>query len=209
VLAGWKTFVNRVQAATGKRNASLIMHTEPLDPEGPNLFAVSDQLGIKDTVFFSNQRLEFDKMAVIYGIADCCINISYAEGFGLGTLESMQCGTPIIAMKTGGLTRQVVDHRDGSENGVAIPVETQTLVGSQSVPYIYEDYCSADALADALWKMYSMSVDDRKALRKKVYDYSRSEFSLKKTVDDWHETMLDAVKNWKERRKPWTLEVIK
>ena len=209
VLEGWKIFIDRLQAEKGHRKASIIMHTEPLDTEGPNLFAVSEQLGIKDSVFFSNQRLEFDKMSVIYGIADCCINISYAEGFGLGTLESMQCGTPIIAMKTGGLTRQVVDHRDGSENGVAIPVETKTLVGSQSVPYIYEDYCSAQLLADALWKMYCMSDDEKKALREKVYSYARSEFSLKKTVDDWHETMLDTVKNWRSKRSSWTLEVIK
>jgi hypothetical protein len=46
-------------------------------------------------------------------------------------------------------------------------------------------------------------------LRKKVYNYARTEFSLKKTVDDWHETMLDTVKNWKERRASWTFEVIK
>jgi glycosyltransferase involved in cell wall biosynthesis len=209
VLAGWKLFVERVERENGHRRVSLIMHTEPLDPEGPNLFAVSDHLGVKDTVFFSNQRLDFDKMAAIYGLADCCINISYAEGFGLGTLESMQCGTPIIAMKTGGLTRQVVDHRDGSENGVAIPVEVQTLVGSQSVPFIYEDYCSPEALAEALWKLYQMPYDEKQELRKKVYAYARSEFSLNQTINDWHETMLDTVENWKERRKPWTLEVIK
>jgi glycosyltransferase involved in cell wall biosynthesis len=209
VLEGWKIFTERVEREHGHRKVSLIMHTEPLDSEGPNLFAVSDHLGVKDTVFFSTQRLEFDKMAAIYGIADCCINISYAEGFGLGTLESMQCGTPIVAMKTGGLTRQVVDHRDGSENGVAIPVETRSLVGSQSVPYIYEDYCSAQSLADALWKLYVLSHDERQALRKKVYEYARSEFSLNKTVSDWHDTMLDTVKNWKDRRNQWSLEVIK
>ena len=112
-------------------------------------------------------------------------------------------------MQTGGLTRQVIDHRDGSENGVAIPVETRSLVGSQSVPYIYEDYCSAQSLADALWKLYILSHDERQALRKKVYDYARSEFSLNKTVSDWHDTMLDTVKNWKDRRNQWTLEVIK
>jgi glycosyltransferase involved in cell wall biosynthesis len=209
VLEGWKIFTERVEREHGHRKVSLIMHTEPLDSEGPNLFAVSEHLGVKDTVFFSTQRLEFDKMAAIYGIADCCINISYAEGFGLGTLESMQCGTPIVAMQTGGLTRQVIDHRDGSENGVAIPVETRSLVGSQSVPYIYEDYCSAQSLADALWKLYILSHDERQALRKKVYEYARSEFSLNKTVSDWHDTMLDTVKNWKDRRNQWTLEVIK
>ena len=209
VLEGWKIFLDRMEREFGHRKASLVMHTDPLDQEGPNLFAVSEYLGIKDSVFFSNQRLEFEKMAVVYGMADCCINISYAEGFGLGTLEAMQCGTPIIALKTGGLTRQVVNHIDGSENGVAIPVSVQSLVGSQSVPYIYEDYCTTQDLADALWKMSQLTPTQMSDLRKKVYSYARTEFSLKKTVDDWHETMLDTVKNWKERRASWTFEVIK
>ena len=38
----------------------------------------------------------------------------------------------------------LVDHRDGKENGVALDVVNQTLVGSQHVPYIFEDYCSVD-----------------------------------------------------------------
>lgn len=209
VLEAWQIFIDKMQKEHGHRKASLIMHTDPLDSEGPNLFAVADHLGIKDTVFFSNDRLDFDKIAALYGISDCCINISYAEGFGLGTLEAMQCGTPIVAMKTGGLTRQVVDHRDGSENGVAIPVEVRSLVGSQSVPYIYEDYCSPKSAAYALWKLYTMSPSEKRDLRKKVYEYARSEFSMNKTVNDWHDTMLDTVQNWRERRKPWTLEVIK
>ncbi|HCT53552.1 MAG TPA: hypothetical protein DF712_13950, partial [Balneola sp.] len=114
------------------------MHTEPLDSEGPNLFKVSEMLGIQDNVFFSRERVEFDQMNILYNISDFCINTSYAEGFGLSTLESMMAGTPIIAPKTGGLTRQVVDHRDGSENGVALDIDVKTLVGSQQVPYIYE-----------------------------------------------------------------------
>ena len=80
-------------------------------------------LGIKDNVLFSRDRLDFDKMNVLYNVSDFCINCSYAEGFGLSTLEAMQAGTPIIAVKTGGLTRQVVDHRDNTENGVAVDVE--------------------------------------------------------------------------------------
>ena len=112
-------------------------------------------------------------------------------------------------MKTGGLTRQVVDHRDGSENGIAIPVDVKTLVGSQTVPYIYEDYSNNKSLADALWKMSQMTPDEMSELRKKVYSYARSEFSLNQTINDWHDTMINTLKTWKDKRKPWTFEVIK
>ena len=82
-------------------------------------------------MFISAQRIEFEHMNILHNISDFCINISLNEGFGLSTLESMQCGNPIIAIKTGGLTRQVVDHRDGSENGFALDPDCRSLVGSQ------------------------------------------------------------------------------
>ena len=57
-------------------------------------------------------------MGAFYNIADVTINISDAEGFGLATLESLSCGTPIIANMTGGLQEQVIGPE--GENGVAI-----------------------------------------------------------------------------------------
>ena len=107
-------------------------------------------------------------MNILHNISDCVINIAYAEGFGLPTLEAMQTGTPIIALKTGGLTRQVVDHRDNSENGIALDVELQTLVGSQTVPYIYEDYVSAETTADAIMKIYKLGATGREKLGNKA-----------------------------------------
>ena len=196
VLLSWKHFVDKLKEQ-GKQDATLIMHTDPNDSEGPNLEMTAEMLGIKDSVFFSNQRVDFEKINILHNMADVVFNISYAEGFGLGTLEAMQCGTPIIAVTTGGLTRQVIDHRDGSENGIALPVEVRTLVGSQTVPYIYEDYVSAETIGDAFYKMYSMPDEERDALSKKVRDYALSEFSYQDTVDKWHETMMDLLKDWK------------
>ena len=144
VLWAWSDFLTKAKEKYGDVKATLLMHTDPNDTEGPNLLATVDHFGIKDHVVFSNQRVDFEEMNVLHNISDACINLSYAEGFGLSTLESMKCGNPIIAVKTGGLTRQVVDHRDGSENGVALDVEFKTLVGSQGVPFIYEDYATID-----------------------------------------------------------------
>ena len=36
-------------------------------------------------------------------MSDVTVNISDAEGFGLATLESLSCATPIIVNMTGGL----------------------------------------------------------------------------------------------------------
>jgi len=142
-------------------------------------------------------------MNVLYNISDFCLNISYAEGFGLSTLESMMTGTPIIAVKTGGLTRQVCNALEGGENGVALNVETKSLVGSQSVPYIYEDYTSNPSIAKGIMKYYNLSELEKNNLKEKVLKYAKTEFSYQKTIDLWHDTMLKTYKNFKENYKSW------
>lgn len=205
VLLSWKIFLDDLQSKHGHKKASLIMHTDPLDQEGPNLFAVAEMLGINDNVVFSKDRIEFDKMNALYNISDFCINISFAEGFGLGTLEAMSAGVPIIAAKTGGLTRQVIDHRDGTENGVGLDIDCKTLVGSQSVPYIMEDYVTCENTAKGIMKLYEIPSQERSNLRKKVRNYVQSEFNYQKTIDMWHESSINLIQNWKKERTNWNI----
>ena len=200
LIWAWKKFTDRIkEEGVDDQKVVLLLHTDPNDHEGPNLLAVSERYKVQDTCFFSNQRIEFEKMNILHNISDACINISYAEGFGLATLEAMQCGKPIIAVKTGGLTRQVVDHRDQTENGIALDVDYQTCVGSQTVPYIYEDYAAVDKIADAIYDMYMMSDEDRKKLGKKAKKYVEEEFAYQTTVDLWHDTLINLVENHKKK----------
>lgn len=203
VLASWKMFLEKEEKEKGKRESILIMHTDPKDQEGPDLFSVVEMLGIKEHVYFSTDRMEFEKVNVLYNISDVCINISFAEGFGLSTLESMQAGTPIIAIKTGGLTRQVVNHKDGSENGIALPVEVRSLVGSQFIPYIYEDYVSVETVADAIFKMSKLTKKEKEELSNKVEKYAHDFFNLNDTIDKWSETFDKTIKTWKNNYKRW------
>ena len=177
------------------------MHTEPTDNEGPNLFATAEMLGIQENVFFSRDRLEFEKMNVLYNISDFCLNMSYAEGFGLSTLESMMTGTPIIAAKPGGITRQVCNVLEGGENGVALDIDMKTLVGSQNVPYINEDYVSNKKVAEAMLKLFLKNKKQKQKLKSKVLRYAHTEFKHQKTIDMWHETMLKCVEEFKNKTK--------
>jgi len=203
VLESWKMFLDKLELTKGHRKATLIMHTEPTDNEGPNLFKVTELMGIENNVFFSRDRLDFEKMNVLYNISDFCLNISYAEGFGLATLEAMMTGTPIVAAKTGGLTRQVVNHKTKTQNGVALDIELKSLVGSQTVPYIYEDYVSNKSVAMGIMKLFRMKPEKRKNLSKKVLKYVSEEFGYQKTIDLWHDTMLETLEKFKSERKNW------
>jgi len=204
LLVSWKSFLDKTQ----KKDALLIMHTDPLDKEGSNLYTLSEELGIKENVYFSRDRLEFEKINILYNISDICINISYAEGFGLSTLEAMQVGTPIIATKTGGLTRQIIDHRDGTENGIALNVVLKTMSGSQQVPYIYEDFSSIDDISDALFTAYNWTKEEKEKMSKKVEDYVDSEFNLQTTVDHWHNSLTNTIDTWKDDYKAWDITTL-
>jgi glycosyltransferase involved in cell wall biosynthesis len=95
-------------------------------------------------------------------MVDCTINISDAEGFGLATLESLSCGTPIIATMTGGLQEQVTDGE--VEFGVGLYPRSKAIIGSQQVPYIYEDRIDKAQFHSSLSKIYKMGRDERKKL---------------------------------------------
>jgi glycosyltransferase involved in cell wall biosynthesis len=213
LLEAWKFFIEDLEARHKHRKASLIMHTDPLDPQlGTNLYKVVDDFKLNDCVVFSRDRLEFEQMVTLHNIADFFINIANAEGFGLGTLEAMQCGKPIIATTTGGMTRQVIDHRDGSQNGIALRPEVRNLVGSLTVPYIYDDYVSSRAAADAIMRMYEMGPEERARLGAKARDYVLSEFDLDRTIKQWDESLTKLVDSWKANRaaiyQPWSVQSI-
>jgi len=210
VLHAWSMFLDRLQEKYGHKNATMVMHTDPTDQEGPNLFKVVENFNIQENVFFSTERIEFEKINVMHNIADFCVNIACNEGFGLATLESMQVGNPIIALKTGGLTRQVVDHRDGSHNGVALDPDVRNLVGSQMVPFIYEDHVNNDKVADAFFHLYELGADGRKELGQKARSYVMSEFAMADTVRMWDETLSQTIDTWQNNREEiyesWTVE---
>lgn len=208
ILQSWRFFIDDLREKHGHTNATLIMHTDPADVEGPNLFHVLELLKLRDNVFFSTERVEFDKINVLHNISDCCINIAMNEGFGLGTLEAMYCGNPIIALKTGGLTRQIIDWRDNTENGVAIEPDARDLVGSQLVPYIFEDHVHNRSVSKAFMKMYEMGPDERRRIGQKARDYALDEFDRDAIVKKWDETLTHTINTWHQNYTPWNLKVI-
>ena len=131
------------------RKATLVMHTEPKDPNGQDLHAILRELGLTNReVLISEQKVPPQNLALFYNAADATINISDAEGFGLATLESLACETPIIVNKTGGLQEQV--RGKNGIYGIEIEPTSRAVIGSQDVPFIYEDRISNTQFVEAL-----------------------------------------------------------
>jgi len=156
-LVWWfKEFLDEV----GHDNATLLMHTDPRDPHGQDLPHLIDHVGANDgQIMISSEKVSPEDLSVLYNAADFTVNISDAEGFGLSTLESLSCGTPIIVNMTGGLQEQVTD----GENwfGFGIDPASKAVIGSLEVPYIYEDRISQ--------KDFNKTFKSAMKLREKAY----------------------------------------
>lgn len=126
-----------------------------------------------------------------------------AEGFGLPILEGKMVGLPAIALKTGGLTRQIKDHITGEQYGVAIEPEVKTCVGNQMIPYIYEDYCSNTTYTNAIMKMYELPKDDMQLLRQKCIEHTNRDYKIENLISEWDRTLEHTINTWRDSYKPW------
>ena len=201
LIYSWKNFIDQLEKKEGHRKALLICHTEPLDHEGQDLMYIAKQLGIEDNIIYSRNKIGFNEMNILHNIVDCYINISYAEGFGLGTLEAMQCGKPIIALTTGGQTRQIIDWRDNSLNGIMLPVEFATYSGNQNAKQILEDFVSVETIGKSLFDMYLLGVEGRKKLGQKARAYALFEFNYDDMIRNWANSINETISNWKSKRE--------
>jgi len=96
---------------------------ERASQEMARLHELRDRLGVEDTVTFLGRR-DQDTLQYYYSAAEVVVVPSHYESFGLVALESMACGTPVVASETGGLVFLV---RDG-ETGFHVPAgEPQAL----------------------------------------------------------------------------------
>ena len=185
------------------------MHTDVHDAHGQDLIAIINNLGLTNgEVMFSREKVRPEILSHMYNMADCTVNIADAEGFGLATLESISCETPIIVTMTGGLQEQVTDGEEWF--GIGIEPSSKAIIGSQEVPYIYEDRVNGKEVADALEKMYNMSKEEREELGKKGREHVMKNYNFDSFEKTWQEFMLDINKkhgSWETRKgyKSWEL----
>ncbi len=205
VILAFKTFCDMLTKEEAEK-CCLLMHTQPVDDNGTHLPNVVEAVCPDYKVYFSDQKLEPKQLSHIYNMVDVTINIASNEGFGLGTCESMMCGTPIIVNVTGGLQDQcgfkykdkfltykdydwvksLHDDRKWANNpdltwGEWVkPVwpSNRALVGSVPTPYIFDDRCRFDDAAQAMKDWYDMDSEKRQECGMKGHEFVMSDESM-------------------------------
>ena len=188
VILAFKTFCDMLPKDKSKKCA-LIMHTQPRDPNGTDLPEVVKNVCPDHDVIFSHKKLTDKQLCYLYNMADVTINMASNEGFGLGTCESLMCGTPISVNVTGGLQDQCgfkykdklltykdyswvhslhdakkwKDNSDLTWGEWAKPVwpSNRSLQGSMPTPYIFDDRPRFEDFADAIKEWYDMGKEER------------------------------------------------
>tara|TARA_R110002110_G_scaffold306061_3_gene519984 strand:- start:148 stop:1167 length:1020 start_codon:yes stop_codon:yes gene_type:complete len=203
VVWWFKEYLDKV----GHDKAMLLMHTDPMDVHGQDLIKIMEHLGLTNgQVMISKEKIPPEHLSMLYNMADCTINVADAEGFGLATFESLACGTPIIVNMTGGLQEQVTD----GENwfGIGLEPASKAIIGSQDVPYIYEDRVSGDEFVEALIKFTNLSEKERSELGEAGRQHVLKNYSMDKFAKQWDQVLTEVVKtmgSWENRKnyKSW------
>ena len=183
----YKQFIDKLPLKKAKECA-LLLHTQPIDQNGTDLYAVIDMLCGDDkeeryNIIFSDKKIDNHKMGWLYNCADVQIQLTSNEGWGLSLTEALLCGNPIIANVTGGMQDQMrfederglwIDFNDqfpSNHRGTyktcgpwAFPVfpASISIQGSVPTPYIFDDRCEASDAAEQLLNVYNLGKDERK-----------------------------------------------
>lgn len=177
LIYGFKLFTDKLSPEEAKQ-CMLLMHTDPVDRNGTDLFAVKRALAPDCNIVFSTNRINTRQMNFYYNLASVTVNVASNEGFGLSSAESIMAGTPVINTVTGGLQDQMrfVDTRPGRSTWFT-PDETITsnhrrkfeecgewawplwpasftIQGSVETPYIYDDNVMDTDIAEALYSVW-------------------------------------------------------
>jgi len=182
-ILAYKIFCDLIGKEKAKKCAFL-MKTEIKSDHGTDLRAVKEALTDPEyvNIYFSTDKLAPEQMNLLYNVADVTVLPSSNEGWGLSLTESMMAGTMIIPNVTGGMQDQCrfVDEKGDwidfspdfpsnhrgtyKEHGEwAEPVYPSniSLAGSPLTPYIFDDRCSPEDLANAIYKVYMLGEEER------------------------------------------------
>ena len=220
-----------------REDCCLVWHAAPSDENGTDMKAVCKTLLPDYPVIFTwdnhqNGSFTDEEMNFIFNSSDVYINLASNEGFGLGSLEALTCGTPIIVNVTGGMQDQCGFKNEKGEYLTAEDyVELQSnhrgthtshgewvkpvfpsnisCQGSPLTPYIFDDRCSFEDAGEALLEWYKVGPEERERCGELGRQFVNNEGRMtgKHMSESFIKNIEATFENWKPREQ-YTLEVV-
>lgn len=224
VILAYKVFCEKLSKAEADK-CLLLLHTDPIDENGTNLFAVIEAVCPDYSIQFTNIRVDPEFMNYLYNMADVTLNIASNEGFGLSNAESIMACTPVVSNTTGGLqdlSGFVDEHNQPMEfnqfftsnhtkkytsHGEWVrPVypTNRALEGSPATPYIFDDRCNFEDVGEAIFYWYKKSPEDRLECGKKGREWmmkNENGFSAKHMGERFITSIEYCIENFQPSRR--------
>lgn len=177
----------------------------------------------------NQQAWSTEELNLYYNCCDVVLNIASNEGFGLGSCEAMRAGTPVIVNVTGGLQDQCGFKKDGKllteedyteigslhnrkiwkdklEHGEWVkPVwpSNLSLQGSPVTPYIFDDRCDYEEVAEQLNSFFEMGRDECKRVGMLGHEFVVGDGDM--ASETMGEKFIEAIdgcfENWTPRKR--------
>ncbi len=197
-----------------RKNVFFAVNSPPHDPEGQDLYRLIDDFGLRGKIGISEGGRQSDEqISEYYRLSDLTIIQSSEEGFGLSCLESLYTGCPVLSGRTGGLTDQMVDEEVGRTWGILMEPDATTLLGSQTVPYIYSHHFNYSTTAKHIrtfyddWKSDKVGYKERWA-GKEARESCLRRFNLEEVCRTWENVIVDEIEKFKARKENKEIKII-
>ena len=231
VIMAYKTFCDMLSKEESDK-CCLLMHTSPIDHNGTDLPEVVKNICPDYDVIFSSEKINDEQLNFLYNIADVQVNMASNEGFGLGTAEALMTETPIIVNVTGGMQdqcgfklkgkhvtyedydeihsfhddRKWKDNKDLTWGEWVKPVwpSNRSLQGSIPTPYIFDDRCRWDDVANRFKEWYDTPKEERKRVGEIGREWMLQEeigMSCKLMCERFIKDMDTGLEKWTPRKR--------
>jgi glycosyltransferase involved in cell wall biosynthesis len=112
---------------------------------------------------------------------------------------------------TGGLQEQVTDGKN--EFGIPLYPSSRAIIGSQQIPWIYEDRLNGDDVVAAMEKMMNMSKKEKQKMAQLGREHVMKNYNFKNFNETWIKVFTDIYEeegSWDTRKhsKRWTIKEV-
>lgn len=117
--------------------------------------------------------------------------IHWEEPFGLVLIESMACGTPVIAYARGSVPEVILD----GVTGFIINPSPNEIRGDYLIKQT-----GVEGICEAIQRIYSMPEDEYKNMRKACRDRVRDYYTVEKMTRSYIEIYKKTIQDWKKKK---------